>query len=216
MLQVCNFNTFCCCFFFVQKTGSPEKKLLLGVLISTNLLNFVVRLLWIRIPDECTEKNVEPWNAAHFNSLMVLKHILTLPHYTQTNRTQIMENNTVEALLDFCDADLDLLGCYPAVCALKTLCCLEHVACDRIVFLNALSKIGNLILKDNCQKMIVKAYRRELKPYEKRVLEDWFDQSEENFKVIQVPSIADRALNVLRSWSWKMQMAATVIILQVN
>lgn len=202
--------------FFLQKTGSPEKKLLLSVLISTNLLSFVIRLLWIRIPDECTENNVQPWNAAHFNSLMVLNHILTLPHYTQTNRTQIMENNTVEALLDFCDADLDLLGCYPAVCALKTLCCQEHEACDRIVFLNALSKIGNLILKDNCQKMIVKVYRRALKPYEKRVLEDRFDQSEENFKDIQVPSIADRQLNVLRSWSWKMQMAATVIILQVS
>ena len=203
--------------FFIQKTGSPEKKLLLSVLISTDLLSFVVRLLWIRIPDECTEKNAQPWNACYFNSLMVLKGILTLPHYTQTNRTHIMENNTVEALLDFCDADLDLLGCYPAVHALKTLCCLEHAASDRIVSLNALSKIGNLILKDNCQKMIVKAYRRGLKPYEKRVLEDRFDQSEENFKVMpQVASIADRALNVLRSWSRKMQIAATVIVLQVS
>ena len=85
------------------------------VFISTELLNFVVRLLWVRIPDGCIGTSNQPWNAAHFNSLMVLKHILTLPHYTQTNRRQIMENNTVEALLDFFDADFDLLGLYPAV-----------------------------------------------------------------------------------------------------
>lgn len=186
------------------------------MLISSNLLNFIVRLLWIRIPDECTGNNDQPWNAVYFNSLFVLKHILTLPRYTQTNRTQIMENNTVEALLDFCDADLDLLGCYPAVCALKTLCCLERGACDRIVLLNALPKIGNLISKDNCQKMIVKAYRRGIRPYEGRVLDDRFDQSEENFKGFRVPSIADSALNVLRTWSWKMQMEACVIIVQVS
>ena len=37
----------------------------------------------------------------------------------------VMESNTVEALLDFCNADFDLFGLYPAVCALKTLTCLE-------------------------------------------------------------------------------------------
>ena len=71
-----------------------------------------------------------------------------------------MESNTVEALLDFCDADLDLLGLYPAVCALKTLTCLlEHKASDRIIFLNEISKIGKIVVKDNCQKSIVKAYK---------------------------------------------------------
>ena len=202
--------------FFLQKTGSPEKKLVLSVLISSDLLGFVVRLLWMRIPDDSTEKNDQPWNAAYFNSLVVLKHILTLPHYTQTNRTQIMENNTVDVLLDFCHADLDALACYPAVCALKTLCCLEREACDRLVVLNALPKIGNLILKDNCQKMVVKAYRRGLTPYQKHILDDSYDQSEENFKDFYVPSIGDSALNVIRSWSWKMQIAASVIILQVS
>lgn len=112
------------------KTGSPEKKLVLSVLISSNLLSFVVRLLWIRVPNECTE-NSEPWNAGYFNSLVVLKHILTLPQYTQTNRSQITELNTVEAVLDFCDADLDLLACYPAVCVLKTLSCLHRETCDK-------------------------------------------------------------------------------------
>ncbi|XP_078373352.1 uncharacterized protein LOC144656965 [Oculina patagonica] len=197
------------------KTGSPEKKLVLSVLISSDLLSFVIRLLWIRIPDDCTENNEQQWKAAYFNSLMVLKHILTLPQYMQTNRTQVMENNTVEALLDFCDTDLDYLACYPAVCALKTLCCLEREACDKIVSLNALPKIGNLILKDNCQKMVIKAYRRGHTPFQKQVLNDRFDQSEENFKEFYVPSIGDSALNVLRSWSWKMQMAAAVIILQI-
>ena len=42
-----------------------------------------------------------------------------------------MESNTVEALLDSCNADFDLLGLYPAVRALKTLTCLEHEASDR-------------------------------------------------------------------------------------
>ena len=202
-------------FFFFQKTGSAEKKLVLSVLISSNLLSFVVRLLWIRVPNDCTENN-EPWNAAYFNSLVVLKHILTLPQYFQTNRSLIAELKTVEAVLDFCDADLDLLACYPAVCALKTLSCLQRETCDKIISLNALPRLGNLISKDNCQKMIVKAYRRGVRPYEKRVLDDRFEQSEENFKDFTVPSIADRALNVMRSWSWKMQMATSVVILQVG
>ena len=42
-----------------------------------------------------------------------------------------MESNTVEALLDSCNADFDLLGLYPAVRPLKTLTCLEHEASDR-------------------------------------------------------------------------------------
>lgn len=188
--------------------------MVLSVLISSNLLSFVVRLLWIRVPNEFTE-NSEPWNAGYFNSLVVLKHILTLPQYTQTNRSLIGELNTVEAVLDFCDADLDLLACYPAVCALKTLSCLHRETCDKIISLNALPKLGNLISKDNCQKMVVKAYRRGVRPYEKRVLDDRYDQSEENFKDFTVPSIADRALNVLRSWSWKMQMSCSVVILQI-
>ena len=90
----------------------------------------MVRLLWIRVPNECTE-NSEPWNTGYFNSLVVLKHILTLPQYTQTNRSQITELNTVEAVLDFCDANLDLLACYPAVCVLKTLSCLHCETCDK-------------------------------------------------------------------------------------
>ena len=72
----------------------------------------------------------------------------------------VMESNTVEALrLDFCNADFDLFGLYPAVCALKTLTCLEHETSDRIVFLNEISKIGKIVVKDNCQKRIVKAYK---------------------------------------------------------
>ena len=179
----------------------------------------MVRLLWIRIPDECIGTNDQPWNAAHFNSLMVLKHILTLPHYTQTNRRQIMESNTVEALLDFFDADFDLLGLYPAVYALKTLTCLEREACDRIISLNGLSKIGKLILKDNCQKMIVNAYKSGLtssKPYIRRVLEDRSDQCLDNFKRADLPSVADLSLNILRSWSYKIQMNAAVIFLKVT
>ena len=70
-----------------------------------------------------------------------------------------MESNTVEALLDFCNADFDLFGLYLAVCALKTLTCLEHEASDRIVFLNEISKIGKIVVKDNCLKRIVKAYK---------------------------------------------------------
>ena len=107
-----------------------------SVFLSTELLNFVVRLLWIRIPNESLGTNDQPWHASHFNLLMVLKHILTLPQYTKVNCRQIMESNTVEALLDSCNADFDLLGLYPAVCALKTLTCLEHEASDRIVSLN--------------------------------------------------------------------------------
>ena len=144
----------------------------------------MVRLLWIRVPNECTE-NSEPWNAGYFNSLVVLKHILTLPQYTQTNRSQITELNTVEAVLDFCDADLDLLACYPAVCALKTLSCLHRETCDKIISLNALPKLGNLISKGNCQRMVVKDYRRGVQPYEKCVLRDRYDQSEEKiFKIM--------------------------------
>jgi len=190
-----------------------------SILISSELLNFVVRLLWIRIPNESIGTNDQPWNAVYFNSLMVLKHIITLPHYTQTNRRQIMDSNTVEALLDFCDADFDLLGLYPAVYALKTLTCLERETCDRIVFLNGLAKIGNLMLKDNCQKMIVKAYKNELtssKPYIKRVLEDRSDDCLDNFKRAYLPSSADLSLNVLRSWSFKIQMNAAVIFLKVT
>ena len=71
----------------------------------------------------------------------------------------VMESNTVEALPDFCNADFDLFRLYPAVCALKTLTCLEHEASDRIVFLNEISKIGKIVVKDNCQKRIVKAYK---------------------------------------------------------
>ena len=71
----------------------------------------------------------------------------------------VMESNTVEALLDFCNADFDLFGLYPAVCALKTLTCLEREASDRIVFLNEISQIGKIVLKDNCPKRIVKAYK---------------------------------------------------------
>ena len=72
----------------------------------------------------------------------------------------VMESNTVEALrLDFCNADFDLFGLYPAVCALKTLTGLEHETSDRIVFLNEISKIGKIVVKDNCQKRIVKAYK---------------------------------------------------------
>ena len=189
-----------------------------SVLMSSELLNFVVRLLWIRIPNENLGSNDQPWNAVHFNSLMVLKHIIALPHYTQSNCRQIIDSNTVEALLDFCDADYDLLGLYPAVWALKTLTCLEREACDRIVFLNGLPKIGSLISKDNCQKMIVKAYkngRTSSKPYIKRVLEDRCDQCLDNFKHADVPSTADLPLNVLRSWSYKIQMNAAVIFLKV-
>ena len=65
----------------------------------------------------------------------------------------------MEALLDFRDADFDLLGLYPAVCALTTLTCLQHEVSDRIVVLNEISKIGKIVVKDNCQKMIVKAYK---------------------------------------------------------
>lgn len=201
----------------LQKTGSPEKKLFLSVLFSSDLLSFVIRLLWIRIPDDCTGNNEQPWNAAHFNSLMVLKHILTRPQYIQTNHAQIMEINTVEVLVDFCDVDFELLGCFPAISALKTLCCLQpNETCDRIVALNAITKFANLILKDNCQKMIVKAYRRGLTPYQKHILDERFDQSEENFKDFRVPSIDDRALNVLRSWSWTIQLNASIVIHQVS
>ena len=204
--------------FSLQVPGSVEKKVMFSVLVSSELLNFVVRLLWIRIPDESIGSNDQPWNAAHFNSLMVLKHIITLPHYTQINRRQIMDSNIVEALLDFCDADFDLLGLFPAVYALKTLTCLEREPCDKIVFLNGLPKIGNLILKDNCQKMIVKAYKNELtssRPYIRRVLEDRNDQCLDNFKRAVLPSTADPPLNVLRSWSYKIQINAAVIFLKV-
>ena len=107
-----------------------------SVFLSTELLNFVIRLLWIHIPNESLGTNDQPWHASHFNLLMVLKHVLTLPQYTKVNCRQIMESNTVEALLNSCNADFDLLGLYPAVCALKTLTCLEHEASDRIVVLN--------------------------------------------------------------------------------
>ena len=130
-----------------------------------------------------------------------------------------MDSNTVEALLDFLDADFDLLGLYPAVYALKTLTCLERETCDRIVFLNGLAKLGNLMLKDNCQKMIVKAYKNELtfsKPYIKRVLEDRSDDCLVNFKRAYLPSSADLSLNVLRSRSFKIQMNAAVIFLKVT
>ena len=190
-----------------------------SVFLSTELLNFVVRLLRIRIPNESLGTNDQPWHASHFNSLMVLKHIITLPQYTKINCRQIMEANTVEALLDFCDADFDLLGLYPAVCALKTLTCLEREPCDRIVLLSGISKIGKIVLKDNCQKMIVKAYKSEItsnRPYIKRVLEDRRDQCLDNFKRAELPSTADLPLNILRSWSYKIQMNAAVVLLKVS
>ena len=65
-----------------------------------------------------------------------------------------METSTVEALLDFRDADFDLLGLYPAVCALTTSTCLQHEVSDRIVVLNEISKIGKIVVKDNCQKVM--------------------------------------------------------------
>ncbi|KAM7437669.1 hypothetical protein ABFA07_012709 [Porites harrisoni] len=200
------------------KTGSIEKQNMFSVFLSTELLNFVVRLLWIRIPNESLGTNDQPWHASHFNSLMVLKHILTLPQYTRINCKHLMEINTVEALLDFCDADFDLLGLYPAVCALKTLTCLEREACDRIVLLSGISKIGKVVLKDNCQKMIVKAYKSGItssRPYIKRVLEDRRDQCLDNFKRAELPSTADLPLNILRSWSYKIQMNAAVVLLKI-
>ena len=206
-------------FLFTQKTGSVEKQNMFSVFLSTELLNFVVRLLWIRIPNESLGTNDQPWHASHFNSLMVLKHILTLPQYTRINCRHLMEINTVEALLDFCDADFDLLGLYPAVCALKTLTCLERKACDRIVLLSGISKIGKIVLKDNCQKMIVKAYKSGItssRPYIKRVLEDRRDQCLDNFKRAELPSTADLPLNILRSWSYKIQMNAAVVLLRVS
>ncbi|XP_068700607.1 uncharacterized protein [Montipora capricornis] len=200
------------------KSGSCDKKVMYSVLVSSELFNFVVRLLWIRIPDETIGSNNQPWNAVYFNSLVVLKHIITLPKYTQINQQQIVDSNTVEALLDFCDVDFDLLGLYPAVCALKTLTLLECEVCDRIVFLNGLPKLANLFLKDNCQKMIVKVYRSELtacKPYIKRILEDCSHQCSDNLKQAKLPSTADLPLNILRSWSFTIQMNAAIICLKI-
>lgn len=189
------------------------------MLVSSELLSFVIRLLWIRIPDESIGTNNQPWNAVYFNSVVVLKNIINLPGYTQGKRQQIMDSNTVEALLDFCTADFDLLGMFPAINALKILTCCEREPCDRIVFLNGLPKIANLILKDNCQKMIVKAFRSELtssKPYIKRVLETCPTECPDNFKSAVLPSSSDRPLNILRSWSHKIQGDAAEIILKVS
>jgi len=45
--------------------GSLEKKVMFSILISSELLNFVVRLLWIRIPNESIGTNDQPWNAVY-------------------------------------------------------------------------------------------------------------------------------------------------------
>ncbi|KAM7433586.1 hypothetical protein ABFA07_016164 [Porites harrisoni] len=47
------------------KTGSVEKQNMFSVFLSTELLNFVVRLLWIRIPNESLGTNDQPWHASH-------------------------------------------------------------------------------------------------------------------------------------------------------
>ncbi|KAM7437665.1 hypothetical protein ABFA07_012705 [Porites harrisoni] len=47
------------------KTGSVEKQSMFSVFLSTELLNFVVRLLWIRIPNESLGTNDQPWHASH-------------------------------------------------------------------------------------------------------------------------------------------------------
>ena len=64
-LITCTFNLGKLLFFLTQKTGSVEKQNMFSVFLSTELLNFVVRLLWIRIPNESLGTNDQPWHASH-------------------------------------------------------------------------------------------------------------------------------------------------------
>ena len=173
-------------------------------------------MLKIRLSDDCTANGEEAWKAIYHHCLVILKNVLGFNQYTQLHLKKIMENETVEDVLEFCDDSVDVLACFPAVATLKNLCLYNREACERIVFSNGLPKLAQLFLKDNSQKMIFKAHRNGLKQYQKKILEEHIEEALEHFKSPLDCHSEIYSLNIMRSWSYKMQMDAANIILKVS
>lgn len=135
-----------------------------------------------------------------------------------TQSKTIVQTGTVELLMEYCDGTVDILTCFPAVTGLSSLCGISMEARERVIFCNGLTKFGNFILKDNCQKMHFKAYQQGLKPYQVKELDRVRNiyLNEELMEGKKYVGRSDLSYHVLKKWSKKVQLAAGHIILKVK
>ena len=176
-----------------------------------------MRLLKLRLPDGCLTEDGTEWKAVYHKSLFLIKHLIEASEKAETHIMQVIRDDTVETLLDFCDDSVDVIATYPAIYSLKNLCLSNCEACERVLFSNGLPKLGSLILKDNCQKMLVKAYRNGLKSYQLQALENFYYKNQEQFKSLNITTTTEIPYyNVVLRWSKNMQVCSALIILKVS
>ncbi|KAK3729813.1 hypothetical protein QZH41_004988 [Actinostola sp. cb2023] len=174
------------------------------ILFQCNLLKVLQRILQLRIPDESICKSV-PWKIVYYCGLTVLKAVVDfsrkVDHFTKT----LVETDTVELFMEFIDGRNDIMTCFPAVHGLASLCSNSLEARERVIFANGLSKLGQYILKDNCQKMHVKAYKQGLEQYQidelERLREVYVDTV--HFEGTKYVGRHDASYHVIMRWSKK-------------
>lgn len=179
-------------------------------------MDFLQRLLQLRLPDDCMTEDGTEWKAVYHKSLFIIKHLIESLEKAKFHIQQMVHQDVIETILNFCDDSVDVIAVYPAVYSLKSLCMANYEACERVLYSNALSKLGGLILKDRCQKMLVRAYRRGMKSYQLQALEHFYDKNREQFKSLTYGESTPIPYNVVVRWSENMQVCCALIILKVS
>ena len=202
--------------FHFQKNEDIIGKALFQVLFHCDLLTLVLRLLKVQLPPDMMVTYDVPWTAVHYNSLVIVKYLVDFSDNSVSHIKDMVQNDTVEALLEYCGEKLDIVACYPAMYSLKGLCLVNLEACERMIFSNGLPKLGQMMLKDSCQKVAVRAYHAGLSPYQIKILETYYRQNVGLFTTIPFKREADLPFKVVISWSLTMQMCSAMILIRVS